>query len=76
MALTIKKTSSLTAQNAKIEALGELTRETTKRLNCDLPVSLHTEFKIKVAQSPDVKDMKDAIEKLIRGFINDDITIK
>ena len=76
MALTIKKTSSLAAKNAKIEALGELTREPTKRLNCDLPVSLHTEFKIKVAQSSDIKDMKEAIEKLIRGFISDEFLLK
>lgn len=77
MALSIKKTSGVSeAKSQKVAALDELTREPTKRLNCDIPISMHTALKVKVAQSGDINGMKEAIVKLIQGYLDDEYILK
>lgn len=77
MALSIKKTTDLSeAQRHKVEAMCELTREPTKRLNCEIPASMHTALKVKVAQSQDVRGMREAIEKLIQGYLDGEYKLK
>lgn len=77
MALSIKKTSGVSeAKSQKGAALDELTREPTKRLNCDIPISMHTAFKVKVAQSGDINGMKEAIVRLIQGYLDDEYILK
>lgn len=48
MVLDVKKTRR--DSDAKTRALDEVTKEATKRLNVDIPASLHTQLKTRAAQ--------------------------
>jgi predicted HicB family RNase H-like nuclease len=61
------------ASRAKDEALSEVTREETMRLNADVPVSLHRRVKLQAAQEGKsiTEILITALETYLRKYSNE-----
>tara|TARA_R110002167_G_scaffold220096_1_gene424651 strand:- start:17 stop:223 length:207 start_codon:yes stop_codon:yes gene_type:complete len=68
MSLSIKKSNNRTSEG-KTEAIAEIIKEKTKKLNVLLPVTKHKSFKIKCMQNGD--NMSALINKWISQYVSE-----
>ncbi|WP_119344012.1 plasmid partition protein ParG [Facilibium subflavum] len=69
--LTAKKPTNTSAHisSGKIEAMVELTKENTKKLNVNIPDSLHYAFKKKCIEEK--INMSDLVKKWIQSYLSE-----